>query len=196
MHLEHAILGFLNYVPFTGYDLKRSFESSVRHFWPADQSQIYKTLRRLAEQGFVTHEVVQQEGRPNRKVYRITEAGRKELRAWIGRTPDPEEVRSPFLIQVFFAGLLNDDEIIAMLEAKAQQLRELLDRYRSIADAPLEDEGQEAPPRERFFWYLTLDNGLSNKQAELDWIEDAMERIRNKEYEQGGRVLPPPRRTR
>jgi PadR family transcriptional regulator AphA len=196
MHLEHAILGFLNYVPFTGYDLKRSFESSVRHFWPADQSQIYKTLTRLAEQGLVTHEVVQQEGRPNRKVYHITEAGREELRAWIGRTPDPEEVRSPFLIQVFFAGLLKDDEVIAMLEAKAEQLRELLERYRAIAGAPVEEQQEQAPPRERFFWYLTLDSGLWNKQAELDWIEDAIERVRNKEYEQGGRALRPPRRTR
>ena len=196
MHLEHAILGFLNYVPFTGYDLKRSFESSVRHFWPADQSQIYKTLTRLEEQGLVTHEVVQQEGRPNRKVYHITEAGQEELRSWIGRTPDPEEVRSPFLIQVFFAGLLKDDEVIAMLEAKAGQLRELLERYRAIADAPVEEQQKEVPPRERFFWYLTLDSGLWNKQAELDWIEDAIERVRNKEYEQGGRALPPPRRTR
>ncbi len=52
MSLEFAILGFLNYHPYTGYDLKKIFDSSIRHFWPADQSQIYRTLTRLTEQGF------------------------------------------------------------------------------------------------------------------------------------------------
>ena len=51
MSLEYAILGFLNYQPFSGYDLKKLFDTSVRHFWPADQSQIYRTLARLTEQG-------------------------------------------------------------------------------------------------------------------------------------------------
>ena len=44
MSLDHAILGFLNYKPLSGYDLKKVFDSSVRHFWYADQSQIYRTL--------------------------------------------------------------------------------------------------------------------------------------------------------
>ena len=39
MSLEYAILGFLNYHPYTGYDLKKIFDTSIRHFWPADQSQ-------------------------------------------------------------------------------------------------------------------------------------------------------------
>ncbi len=49
MSLEYAILGFLNYHPYTGYDLKKIFDTSIRHFWPADQSQIYRTLARLTE---------------------------------------------------------------------------------------------------------------------------------------------------
>ena len=47
MSLEYAILGFLNYLPLSGYDLKKMFDTSVQHFWPADQSQIYRTLARL-----------------------------------------------------------------------------------------------------------------------------------------------------
>ncbi|MGD0004493.1 MAG: PadR family transcriptional regulator, partial [Anaerolineaceae bacterium] len=40
MSLDYAILGFLSYKPFSGYDLKKVFDNSVRHFWYADQSQI------------------------------------------------------------------------------------------------------------------------------------------------------------
>jgi len=64
MSLEYAILGFLNYHPYTGYDLKKIFDTSVNHFWHADQSQIYRTLARLTEQGHVQMEKVPQEDRP------------------------------------------------------------------------------------------------------------------------------------
>ena len=81
--MKHAILGFLNYKPFSGYDLKKIFDTSVRHFWPADQSQIYRTLSQLADEGWAEKEVVPQEDRPARKVYHITAAGQEELRNWL-----------------------------------------------------------------------------------------------------------------
>ena len=189
MHLEHVILGFLSYMPLTGYDLKRSFDASIRHFWPVDQSQIYKTLTRLADQGFASVEVVHQESRPSRKIHSITSAGRAKLQEWIGLPPEPVAARDPFLIRVFFAGMLDDSGAIALLEAKAEQLRDLLDTYRAIADAPLTESQEQTPPRERFFWYLTLSSGLASRQAELDWLEHAIERIRGKEYEQGERAF-------
>jgi len=77
MSLEFAILGFLHYHPYSGYDLKKAFDASVRHFWPADQSQIYRTLGRLTEQGLAEMEVIEQTERPDRKVYHITQAGVK-----------------------------------------------------------------------------------------------------------------------
>ncbi len=66
MSLEHSILGFLNYRPYSGYDLKKIFDTSVRHFWPADQSQIYRTLNRLTENGWVEMEKIEQDNRPAR----------------------------------------------------------------------------------------------------------------------------------
>jgi len=62
MSLEFAILGFLNYQPYTGYDLKKIFDTSIRHFWPADQSQIYRTLARLTEQGLAEMEKIENMG--------------------------------------------------------------------------------------------------------------------------------------
>src|SRR5512139_3056599 len=116
MSLEFAILGFLNYHPYTGYDLKKIFDTSIRHFWPADQSQIYRTLARLTEQGFAEMEKVPQEDRPDRKVYHITDAGRAELFNWVAAPPPLDEPRSAALIQVFFAGQLSDDQILEKFE--------------------------------------------------------------------------------
>ena len=94
MSLEYAILGFLNYRPLSGYDLKKVFDNSVRHFWPADQSQIYRTLAKLAEQGYVEQEIVRGLDRPDRKEYRITPAGQEALHTWLLRSSS--FARSPY----------------------------------------------------------------------------------------------------
>ena len=88
MSLDYAILGFLNYQPCSGYDLKKLFDTSVRHFWQADQSQIYRTLARLLEQGLAEQEIIEQDDRPDRKVYHITGPGRQALRNWLVGPPD------------------------------------------------------------------------------------------------------------
>ena len=63
MSLKYAILGFLSYKSFSGYDLKKAFDNSVRHFWSANQSQIYRTLAQLDEEGLVAKEVIEREER-------------------------------------------------------------------------------------------------------------------------------------
>ncbi|MCY7287157.1 MAG: PadR family transcriptional regulator [Cryobacterium sp.] len=66
MSLKIALLGILNLAPMTGYDLKKSIEASVAHFWSADQSQIYRTLTALVAGGLAEVEVIPPDGRPDR----------------------------------------------------------------------------------------------------------------------------------
>jgi DNA-binding PadR family transcriptional regulator len=184
MSLDHAILGFLNYHPYTGYDLKKIFDSSVQHFWPADQSQIYRTLNRLTEQGFAEMEKVPQEDRPDRKVYHITEAGRAELMSWLSGPPPMGSPRSAPLIQVFFSGQLSDEEALAKFEGFAALMRGILAQYDQVPDhlGPFQEE--ITSEREHFFWLLTLENGIRSMRANLEWAESIIERIKNKEVPQ------------
>ncbi len=179
MSLEFAVLGFLNYHPYTGYDLKKIFDNSVQHFWHADQSQIYRTLAYLTEQGYVRMETVPQEDRPARKVYTITEVGRSELIRWLCTPPPMGEPHSASLVQVFFAGNLRDEEILAKFEYFADLLRAVLARYEKIPDqlAPYKEEINS--PREYFFWMLTLENGITGVRASLAWAESVIERIKS-----------------
>jgi DNA-binding PadR family transcriptional regulator len=179
MSLEHAILGFLNYHPYSGYDLKKIFDTSIRHFWPADQSQIYRTLARLEENGLAEMERIPQEDRPDRKVYHITETGRAELLRWISGPPPLGEPRSAPLIQVFFSGQLSDEKILAKFEGYAAIMRAILSQYDQVP-AQIGPFQQEIPsPREHFFWMLTLENGLANLRANLQWAESVIERIKS-----------------
>jgi len=178
MSLEYAILGFLNYHPYTGYDLKKIFDSSVRHFWPADQSQIYRTLRNLTGQGFVEMEKVPQDDRPDRKVYSITEAGRAELMKWLSGPPPFGDARNAALIQVFFAGQLSDDEILAKFEGFTAILRAILAQYNQIPAQIVPYQQEISSKREHFFWLLTLDNGIRSMQASLEWAENVIEQLK------------------
>jgi len=178
MSLEYAILGFLNYSPLSGYDLKKVFDNSVRHFWPADQSQIYRTLARLAEQGYVEQEIVRGMDRPDRKEYHITPTGREALRAWLLTPLTSQDVRIAVLIQVFFAGQLSDEQIIALFARLAAEARASLAAYDEIAQ-PAEADAQAAGmQRERFFWGLTLEYGIMSARMDLAWFESVMARVR------------------
>jgi DNA-binding PadR family transcriptional regulator len=124
MPLSHAILGFLEYKPMSGYDLKKFFDQSVTHFWSATQSHIYKALENLEKEGFVESEVIQQEGKPNRKQYQITDEGRNELRQWIS-TPLPLDItRAAWLIQVFFAHNLANEELVSLFEKRIESIQD------------------------------------------------------------------------
>ena len=181
MSLDYAILGFLAYKPLSGYDLKKVFDNSIQHFWSADQGQIYRTLARLADQGFAEIEVVEGSQRPDRKVYHITEAGREELRRWLAGPVHSHEPRSASLIQVFFAGQLTNEQLLEKFEQVANESRAILSTYRQIP-AVINAYAQDfASPRESFCWNLTLELGFKSIQAQLEWAESIIERIRNKQ---------------
>jgi PadR family transcriptional regulator AphA len=181
MSLEHAILGFLNYRPFSGYDLKKMFDNTVQHFWPADQSQIYRTLTRLAEQGFIDMQKVEQENRPDRKVYHITEDGRRELAVWLMSPPPMEATRSAALVQVFFLGQLTDKQNLAKFEGFAAMMRGILNVYDELPGKIEEYASLVDSPRETYFWLLTLDLGKRTMRANLEWAEHIIGQIKNKQ---------------
>ena len=184
MSLDHAILGFLNYRPSSGYDLKKIFDKSVRHFWPADQGQIYRTLARMSAKGWVETEIFHQETRPDRKEYRITPQGRDELRHWLATPLAPDENRSADMIQVFFAAQLSDVEILGTFERAAELMSAGLAQYAHIPRNIEAYSEYTTSPREFFFWMLTLDIGIHNLQSSLEFIENLIRRIRNGELPQ------------
>ncbi len=177
MSLRHALLGFLSYMPQTGYELKNVFDVSVRHFWPADQSQIYRTLGQMYDEELVSLELVKQQERPDRKVYSITEAGRAELHRWLTSGPPMQEARSAPLIQVFFAGGLDNEEALAIFRTGAHMMRMVLEGYTGVTQVIEQVSQRMATERDAFFWALTLESGLVSARAQLEWMEDVIRRL-------------------
>jgi DNA-binding PadR family transcriptional regulator len=182
MSLTHVILGWLNYEPMTGYDLNAVIEISTQHFWSTSQSQIYRTLSKIEAEGWVTQEVIQQEARPPRKVYEITDAGKNELYRWLATFHEPDPPRIPWLIQVFFAGQVTDAEILSVLQQKHANLRRRLGRIQAARGISAAQFDPDEDPRDIFYWMLTIDYGESQLQTQIDWIEGIIEKIQNQAY--------------
>ncbi len=182
MSLKHAILGFLSFRPLSGYDLKKAFDHSVQHFWSANQSQIYRTLAQIDEEGLVEKQVVEREERLDMKIYSITEAGRGELHRWLS-TPLPEQDdREPILIQVYFSGVLSDDEILNLLQTYLKSTEERLAVYRSVFQIARSIPNQGIEERTIFFSLLTLEAGFKTNQAVAEWLRTSIQRIQQKNY--------------
>jgi DNA-binding PadR family transcriptional regulator len=178
MSLKHALLGFLNYSSMTGYELKKFFDQSVHHFWNANLSQIYPTLSQMQDEGLLEAEVEYQEGRPNRKVYRITEAGRQELLRWLREPLDLPPTRMAFLIKVFFAGSMEKEEILDQLRQRLKMHMDRLAAYRDpVREVLVKNIEETGLGREGLFWGLTLEAGVRFEEAWVQWCREAIERI-------------------
>ncbi|MBP7690070.1 MAG: PadR family transcriptional regulator [Thermoflexales bacterium] len=179
MPLEHAILAFIDFQPTSGYDLKKLFDVSVTHFWSATQSHIYKSLDGLEKKGWVEARVIQQEGRPNRKEYSITDDGRTELRRWL-ITPLPfEQTRQPWLIQIFFSHFSSNEEIVALFEARMDHIRARLQSLRGEVQSGLNQNAEQiGVERAHQLWQTTLDYGIDYYEFELAWHEKTLATMR------------------
>lgn len=169
MSLKYAILGILNALPMTGYDLKhRAFDATVRHFWPADQSQIYRTLSQLADKGLATVAVEEQDDRPDRKVYAITETGQRALTDWLNSDQAVPTLRDPLLVQLFFGQEMPRADLLRVVGHQLAVHQAQLAAYGQIPIPP-----PESRPDDRWLalQHLTLDFGLALEQMYVNWLE-------------------------
>lgn len=148
MKLEHYILGLLTINPRTGYDIKKYLETEGRfERRKAPLSQIYTTLKRMAENDLVTFEEEVRDGKPDLKIYFLTQAGRNELIGLL-RSPLKHTFRyseSDLLFRIRYAFLVEPEVIIQQiqdeLDFRQEQIRMFRHRDRTIESnhlAPVE----------------------------------------------------------
>ena len=177
MILEHAILGFLEREPMTGYDLKtRCFDAAAGHVWTADQAQVYRTLERLSARGLVRSKLVPQRGKPDRRVFRITPKGRNALLTWLRAPQTPSAVRDPLLMRVLMSTDLSDAEIADLLVTARDDYQARLEALRLDAAAPA-PACAAADARGAELYRMTLTAAMSATRGVIDWIDDCTERV-------------------
>jgi PadR family transcriptional regulator, regulatory protein AphA len=165
-HTAYVILGMLRNEPRSGYEIKRAVDHSTRFFWAASYGQIYPELRELAEAGLVEGESQPTGGR-RRTVYRLTDAGREELRRWLARPPERLELRDEGLLKLFFAGAAEPGRAAEIIDARQRLAETKLAELREIE--PYAAAGASSDP----FPYLVLRYGLESSEWVIAWCERA-----------------------
>ncbi len=127
--ITYGVLGLLAFMgPMSGYDIKRLFDHMLASMWSAAHSQIYHELRRMEEAGWVTMQREEQENRPDRKVYSITEEGQKALASWQAKTPPGSyQLRDELLLKIMFGSFASPEALIENVKAA------IIDHERQLA---------------------------------------------------------------
>ena len=193
MALRYAILGYLSTAPGSGYDLAQQLQGGLGWFWSASHSQIYPELKRLEDAGLVESEPTTVGEKLEKRIYSITDEGRRVLTAWAAGPPVYRPNRDPERLQLIFSDLAPLESIRQHLEVHREHFtkrrKRLLDTHRSIVrheHERVERRYEGRDPLQRELTLLLRDlayrGDIARAELEIRWAEDALEHLETLEH--------------
>jgi len=164
-----ALLQLLDEGPRHGYQLKVDFEGRTGGIWPLNVGQVYTTLDRLARDSCVEEVTAPAGGDAGQRTYRITEEGRRELKAWLGASPtDSGPPRDELITKVLLA--MGRDPHHAL---------EVIDDQRGGLFLALQVGRREQRQRDDAAERLAHDAVLTRIEADIGWLDRCEDLIRH-----------------
>lgn len=171
MALGEAILACLTECPMTGYELAKTFDSSIGFFWKADHQQIYRELSRLRDRGHVQGREVVQSGKPNKLVYTLTPEGRTALRQWAARPSSPASMKDDLLVRLYALDSVDIEPLRDDLMARMEYHRDRAARYERILNKRFPQGVASAADAGKL---LLLRMGFRHESMVAEWCEEAL----------------------
>jgi DNA-binding PadR family transcriptional regulator len=172
--LGDAILACLTERPMTGYELAKTFDTSIGFFWKANHQQIYRELTRLRDRGHIQGREVVQTGKPNKLVYTLTAEGRTALRHWAARPSTPASMKDDLLVRLYALDSVDLDPVRADLMARLEYHRDRFARYERILKKRFPEDTASPAETGRL---LLLHMGLRYERAVAEWCEEALQTL-------------------
>ena len=166
--VEVVVLGLLAEEPLYGYDLLERLRSRSMGFWvEVGKASVYQTLRRLERDGSVGGRAQEGPEGPDRRVYRITRAGRERLRRGLSeRAAALEPYETDGGLALGFIHLLPAAGARAAVDEREAAVRDLLDALRTERTRTAGDTGAG-----RSVSRAMLDRQVAFAKAELTWLK-------------------------
>ncbi len=178
--LGYALLGLLARESLTGYGLTALMRERIGFFWGAGHSQVYPELARLEENGLVEHRLVEQSGRPDKKVYTVTDAGFEALREWVTAPAAPRPARDELTLKAYSLWVAGPGGAELFREEEKQH-RERLAEYKGLR-AWMEEEWKDKlqrPDSQEFASYAALRRGLGYEKEYAEWCRWVAKALEN-----------------
>jgi DNA-binding PadR family transcriptional regulator len=170
-----VLLGILAIQPMSGYDLGQNIRASVGHIWNESYGQIYPNLKKLEADGFVTAKAERQKGKPDRRIYFITEKGQERLVKWLSVQPQPEVPRNEFLLKLFFGEQIPTEILIGWVEHVIESESAVLQELTRV-------EREEIAQNQHYpgapYWKMAARFGQMELKAHLNWAEETLAELR------------------
>lgn len=167
MDVKTLCLAVLHQGEATGYEIKKAFEEGpFAHFQRASFGSIYPALSKLLAEGLAEARAHEQDGRPDKKVYRLTPAGRAAFHRALAAAPEPDHLRSDVLFLLYFARALPLERVEALIDGYIASYRTQADRIESCR-AERAASGAEIDPGR----WLVSGFGVAVYRAAADYLE-------------------------
>jgi DNA-binding PadR family transcriptional regulator len=174
--LRHAVLAALLEGDASGYELAKRFDVSVANFWSATPQQLYRELDQLEQDGLVRGRVVEQRRRPNKRLFKLTAAGRGELHAFTTRPARPTAFRDDLLVKVQAVDAGDPEGVEQALSDRLDHARAKLADYDRARERLLAGRSEDEHLRDaaRVGPYLTLMAGRMYERLTIRWCRTAL----------------------
>jgi PadR family transcriptional regulator AphA len=167
--LRHFVLGLLSRQPMSGYDVKRILDSLSWLIGNPSFGSLYPALHSLLEDGLVAVEVEPQPGKPDRKIYSITEAGRQTLAEWANQPVGSDASLRAFAMRLLLAGTFSHQTLQEHLAQRRAQVAE----QRTALERAVRNETEVTHLKQ----HLAVDYGLALADAELAWLDGILSQL-------------------
>ncbi|MDC0610112.1 PadR family transcriptional regulator [Vibrio sp.] len=175
MSLPHVILTVLSTRDATGYDITKEFSSSIGYFWKASHQQVYRELNKMGQQGLVTCVLEPQEGKPDRKVYSITDAGRTTLGEWFDQPTAHPTVRDEFSAKLMACAVQPATPYRDQMIELISESKKLVSHFKEIEAAYYATP--ESLDKQQRLERLTLRRNILAREAWVNWAEEVLEEL-------------------
>jgi DNA-binding PadR family transcriptional regulator len=179
--LKYAILGLVNREAMTGYDLMKVFNLELVNFWYAQHSQIYPELKKLTDEGLITYETVLQGEKLEKKLYSITEAGKKAFLIWLAKRdilePTPKDI---FRLKAYFLEAMTKEDILKQFNYQLDQRKEKLEKLEMTMSQHPYAKGISEVISPLYGDYIVLKGAIMRERTYIDWLLECIKEIENR----------------
>jgi len=162
--MKYLFLSLICQTPTHGYDLLQTYErifSGVLS--PLNAGQVYTTLSRLERDGLVRKSEIEQEGKPDKRVYELTAKGHSNLIGWFSEPLAGPRIKDNFYLKLVSARI---SALIEPRELVTKQREKYLQSLHDLNNLALQDEVGDDPAK-----LLLIQGAVLHLKADLEWLD-------------------------
>ncbi len=171
----YALLGLLSISPMTGYEMKKWVENALSHFWKTSYGQIYPTMSKFVDLGYVTVEKLENDKGPSSKLYTLTNDGEVALLDWLNEDVEDFNSKDEALLKFYFSSMLPIEKVVEMMEYSLEYNKSIMEKYSKNIQ---QMEEVKQPTRQELNTYLATKKGIYLNEARIKWQEECIKTLR------------------